>query len=76
MVLRREAERTVLHGWGVASESDSVHQRAASRLLQRIASHHGNAPSGWKVPASVRKSTETRLRKGTFGVTPFPTHRP
>jgi hypothetical protein len=76
MVLRREAERTVLHGWGVASESDPVHQRAASRLLQRIASHHGTSPSGWKVPASVRTSTATRLRKGTFGVTPFPTHRP
>lgn len=72
MVLRREAERSVLHGFALPSESDSIRQHAASRLLTRIAGHHGTAPSGWKVPASVRKSTETRLRKGTFGVTPFP----
>jgi hypothetical protein len=72
MVLRREAERSVLHGFALSSEPDSIRQQAASRLLTRIASHHGTAPSGWKVPSSVEKSTETRLRKGTFGVTPFP----
>lgn len=72
MVLRREAERSVLHGFALPSEEDSVRQHAASRLLTRIAGHHGTAPSGWKVPKSVEKSTTRRLRKGSFGVTPFP----
>lgn len=72
MVLRREAERSVMHGWGLSSEPDSIRQQAASRLLTRIVSQHGIAPSGWKVPKSVEKSTEKRLRRGTFGVTPFP----
>jgi hypothetical protein len=72
MVLRRESERSIMHGWALPSEPDSIRQQAASRLLTRIVSHHGTAPSGWKVPKSVEKSTEKRLRKGTFGVTPFP----
>lgn len=76
IVLRREAERSVLHGFALPSEPDSVRQEAAARLLTRIVGRHGIAPSGWKVPASVEKSTATRLRRGSFGVTPFPAHRP
>lgn len=72
MVLRREAERSVLHGFALPSEPDSIRQRAASRLLNRVVGQHGIAPSGWKVPASVEKSTAGRLKKGTFGATPFP----
>lgn len=71
-ILQREAERAVLNGWALSSESNSVRAQAAARLLDRIKTRHGTAPSSWKVPPSVEKSTATRLRKGTFGVTPFP----
>lgn len=70
--LRREAERSVLHGWALPSESNRLRTRAADSLLTRISAHDGYSPSGWKVPKSVKKSTENRLKKGTFGVTPFP----
>lgn len=70
--LRREAERSVLHGWGLPSESNRLRTRAADALLARISSRDGYSPSGWRVPTSVKKSTEGRLKKGTFGVTPFP----
>jgi hypothetical protein len=70
--LRREAERSVLKGWALPSEPDLVRTKAADQLLAQLASHAGFAPSGWKVPQSVRKQAENRLKKGTFGVTPFP----
>jgi hypothetical protein len=70
--LRREAERSVLKGWALDSEPDSVRSRAAERLLNRIVTSDGYSPSGWKVPKSVRKQTETRLKKGTLGATPVP----
>lgn len=70
--LRREAERSVLKGWALPSEPDSVRVRAADRLIARINSRNGFSPSGWKVPKSVKTQTEKRLDKGTFGATPFP----
>lgn len=70
--LRREAERSVLHGWALPSESSRLRTRAADALLTRISARDGYSPSGWKVPKSVKKSTENRLKKGTFGTTPFP----
>lgn len=75
MALRREAERSVLRGFALPSESGSERTRAADRLLTTISSRHGVAPSGWQVPRSVRTSTEKRIKKGTFGVTPFPGKR-
>ncbi|PKV95916.1 hypothetical protein ATK30_6849 [Amycolatopsis echigonensis] len=70
--LRREAERSVLKGWALPSEPDSVRTDAADRLLTRITNRAGYSPSGWKVPASVKKQTQRRIDKGTHGATPFP----
>lgn len=68
--LRREAERSVLNGWALPSEPTSVRAQAAERLLSRISG--GRAPSGWQVPASVRKGAERDIKKGTFRKRAFP----
>ncbi len=70
--LRREAERSVLKGWGLPTEPSSVRTRAADQLLTQVNQRAGFSPSGWKVPASVKQQTKSRLTKGTFGTTPFP----
>lgn len=70
--LRREAERSVLKGWALPSEPNSIRSKAAERLLNRIAGNDGRAPSGWQVPKSVRKGTEVDLKKGRFHTKPFP----
>lgn len=72
MALRREAERSVLHGWALPSESVSNRRYAAARFLRLVASHHGTAPSGWQVPASVRTRTGRRINRGTFTTERFP----
>lgn len=73
--LRREAERAVLHGWALPTESPRLRERGAQRLINQIVSRGGFSPSGWKVPKSVEQSTTKRLRTGKFAVRPFPAHR-
>ncbi|MGH3637002.1 MAG: hypothetical protein ACRDTS_23550, partial [Mycobacterium sp.] len=58
--LRREAERSVLKGWATPSEPNSVRTQAADRLIARIDNRGGYAPSGWRVPKSVKTQTERR----------------
>jgi hypothetical protein len=70
--LRREAERSVLNGWALPSEPNSTRTKAAEQLLSKVAGRGGFAPSGWKVPASVRKGAEKDLKKGTFHTRSFP----
>jgi hypothetical protein len=61
--LRREAERSVLLGRRVPSESEGRRVRAADRLLHRIGTA---SPSGWQVPKSVKTRARTAVRKGKF----------
>lgn len=74
--LRREAERSVLNGYAVPSESEHVRAQAADRLLARIGrSKNSRSPSGWQVPQSVKQRAERSLAKGTFTTGPVPTGR-
>lgn len=50
--LRREADRSVLKGWSLESESNAARERAAKALLQ----------SGVQAPASVKAEARRRLR--------------
>jgi hypothetical protein len=54
--LRREAERSILTGWRMASESQPARLRAASRLLAR----------GTTLPKSVQARARTAVRRGRF----------
>lgn len=65
--LRREAERSVLRGDALPSESANVRIQAADRLLNRIGSaKNSRSPSGWAVPASVKKRAERAVKRGAF----------
>lgn len=73
--LRREAERSVLNGYALPSESERVREQAADRLLKRIGSGKNSpSPSGWRVPASVKTKTRRRIKGGTFTTGPVPGH--
>jgi hypothetical protein len=74
--LRREAERSILLGHALPSESENVRAQAADRLLARIGTaKNSRSPSGWQVPASVKKRTERALKNGTFTTGSVPTTR-
>lgn len=74
--LRREAERSVLLGHALPSESENVRMQAADRLLQRIGSAKNSpSPSGWLVPASVKTKARKSLKNGTFKTGSVPTTR-
>lgn len=74
--LRREAERSVLNGYAVPSESERVRAQAADRLLAKIGSRkNSRSPSGWRVPQSVKQRAERALSKGTFTTRSVPTGR-
>ncbi|WP_336158185.1 hypothetical protein [Amycolatopsis sp. VC5-11] len=65
--LRREAERSILRGDALPSESENVRIQAADRLLNRIGSQkNSRSPSGWRVPASVKKRAERAVQRGAF----------
>ncbi|MFB9924867.1 hypothetical protein ACFORO_25865 [Amycolatopsis halotolerans] len=65
--LRREAERSVLRGDALPSESENVRLQAADRLLARIGSaKNSRSPSGWRVPASVKQRAERAVKRGAF----------
>lgn len=55
--LRREAERSILTGWRLASESNTVRIDAAKRLLAR----------GTNLPKSVQERAEKAVARGIFG---------
>lgn len=57
--LQREAERSVLKGWSVASESEAVRLKAADKLLK----------AGTDMPKSVQKAAERAVKKGEFAST-------
>lgn len=72
-VLRREAERSILNGYALPTESQAVRRKAADRLLTRIGTQrNAPSPSGWPVPASVKRKTERALKNGTFTTRPVP----
>jgi hypothetical protein len=74
--LRREAERSVLLGHALPSESENVRMQAADRLLQRIGSAKNSpSPSGWLVSASVKAKARKSLKNGTFKTGSVPTTR-
>jgi hypothetical protein len=76
VALRREAERSVLNGYALPSESEGVRRTAADRLLARIGDTKGSlSPSGWAVPQSVKDKARRALAKGTFKTGPVPTGR-
>lgn len=65
--LRREAERSILRGEALPTESENVRLAAADRLLARIGSGKNSpAPSGWRVPASVKTRAERAVKRGRF----------
>ncbi|WP_410644510.1 hypothetical protein [Amycolatopsis sp. lyj-346] len=65
--LRREAERSILRGDALPTESENVRLAAADRLLGRIGSGKTSpAPSGWRVPASVKARAERAVKRGRF----------
>lgn len=68
MVLRREAERSILLHVKRPSEPISVRQAAARRLMARIVARHGVAPSGWRVPASVARKSGGHVPSRTVAV--------
>ena len=61
--LKREAQRSVLRGWSLPSESESVRVRAADRLLKR----------GSSLPKSVRAYARRAVEKGRFPTRTVPT---
>jgi len=54
--LKREAERSVLRGWSLPSESNNARVAAANRLLNR----------GTDLPKSVREYAQRAVKHGTF----------
>jgi hypothetical protein len=58
--LKREAERSILTGWRLPSESERVRLGAAERLLA----------AGTKLPASVQARARTAVRRGEFATFP------
>lgn len=59
-VLKREAERSILTGWRMESESERVRLRAAARALRR----------GTTLPKSVQQRARQAVKRGRF--TTFP----
>lgn len=55
--LRREAQRSILRGWSLPSESEAARLRAAQRLLDS---------TELDMPISVRRYAEQALAEGTF----------
>lgn len=77
VALRREAERSVLNGYALPSESEGVRRDAADRLLARVGmAKNSRSPSGWAVPQSVKERAERAIRKGTFTTGPVPVPSP
>lgn len=62
--LRREAERSILTGQALPTESEHVRTQAADRLLRLVS--NGTSPSGWQVPKSVRAKANAAVDRGTF----------
>jgi hypothetical protein len=62
--LRREAERSILTGQRVPSESEPVRVQAADRLLRRIGDT--TSPAGWRVPKSVKARARRAVSEGKF----------
>jgi hypothetical protein len=74
VALRREAERSILNGYALPSESERVRAQAADRLLARIGMAKGSrSPSGWQVPQSVKERADRALSRGRFTTGPVPT---
>ncbi|HEX3778524.1 MAG TPA: hypothetical protein VHX38_02575 [Pseudonocardiaceae bacterium] len=63
--LRREAERSILTGWRLPSESESVRLVAARNLLAR----------GTDLPKSVQQRARIAIARGAFGPQPRPRPR-
>lgn len=63
--LRREAERSILRGIKLPSESELTRLTAADRLLHTV-TRTSRAPSGWAVPKTVKTRAERAIRRGTF----------
>lgn len=59
-VLKREADRSILTGWRLPSESERVRLGAAERLLA----------AGTKLPASVQARAREAVRRGEFATFP------
>lgn len=57
VALQREAQRSVLRGWSLPSESDAVRLRAAEALLK----------AGTSLPKSVQEYARRAVRDGRFG---------
>lgn len=75
-VLRREAERSVLAGFALPSESEAVRTHAADNLLRLVGdTKNSRSPSGWQVPQSVKDRARKALSKGTFRAGPVPKGR-
>lgn len=64
--LRREAERSILTGWRLPSESESVRLVAARNLLAR----------GTNLPKSVQQRARISVARGAFGPHPRPRRAP
>lgn len=58
--LRREAERSILTGWRLPTESERARIEAAERLLQR----------GTKLPKTVQARARTAVKRGRFNQFP------
>lgn len=61
--LRREADRSILRGWSLPSESERTRIRAAQKLLA----------AGVRAPQSVKDYARRSVRKGTFPSRKVPT---
>ena len=64
-VLKREAQRSILRGWRMDTEPESVRLAAAARLLAR----------GVNSPKSVKEFARRAIRKGRFPEHAFPESR-
>ncbi|MEV8610290.1 hypothetical protein AB0383_20585 [Amycolatopsis sp. NPDC051373] len=63
--LRREAQRSILRGTRLPSESETVRLDAAGRLLHRIA-NKSSRPYAWQVPKSVQERATRAVKRGHF----------
>jgi hypothetical protein len=66
--LRREADRSILRGWSLPSESERVRLRAAERLLAQ--------GSGLKAPKTVKEYARRAIRRGGWPSRRVPTPPP
>lgn len=63
--LRREAQRSILRGTRLPSESETARLDAADRLLHRIAVN-GSRSYAWQVPKSVKERASRAVKRGHF----------